>query len=466
VKLQFLGANRQVTGSRYFLDLGHARIMIDCGLFQERKYEHRNWDPAPVDVSSMDAVLLTHAHIDHCGLLPRMYANGCRAPIFTTNPTVDLADILLRDAAKIQLEDVKYKQKRHKREHRKSKYPYEPLYNIDQAVATIGHFHGVDYYTSTEIVKGVTVTFHDAGHILGSSSVELRCAVSGREPVRIVFSGDIGQWDKPIIRDPSPLAAADFVVIESTYGDRMHKDAGDIATQFAQVINDTVRRGGKVVIPTFAVERAQEITFHLAQLVRQNRIPDIPVFLDSPMAADVTDVFREHRNVFDSETWQMIVEGDPPLVFPALMMSRTTAQSKAINDVEGPAIIMSTSGMCTAGRIKHHLRNNIEDSRATILFVGYQGAGTLGRLIVDGKEKVRIHGKYLQVKAKIARIYGFSGHADRAALLRWSRAFRQPPKRAFITHGEEKQALSLAAALRETDWDAHVPQYREAVELD
>jgi metallo-beta-lactamase family protein len=468
--MQFLGANRQVTGSRYFLDLGHARIMVDCGMFQERKYEHRNWDPSPIDVTALDAVLLTHAHIDHCGLLPRMYAAGCNAPIFATNPTVDLADIMLRDAAKIQMEDVKYKKKRHKREGRKSKHPYLPLYDEEHAVSTLGFFRGIDYYTPTEVVEGVMVTFHDAGHILGSSSIEVQCTEAGKEPVRIVFSGDIGQWGKPIIRDPSLLAAADFVVMESTYGDRSHRDAGEIDVQFEKVINDTIRRGGNLVIPTFAVERAQEITYHLAQLFRENRVPKIPVFLDSPMAADVTEVFCKHRNVFDAQAWQLISDGDRPLMFPQLTISRSTNQSKAINDVEGPAVIMSTSGMCTAGRIKHHLRNNIEDSRSTVLFVGYQGQGTLGRAIVDGKKvdgkkEVRIHGRQYQVKAQIERIYGFSGHGDREALLRWSQGFRQPPQRAFITHGDEDAAMSLAAALRESKWDAHVPEYREEVTL-
>ena len=464
MKLQFLGANRQVTGSRYFLDTGRSQVLIDCGLFQEREFKHRNWDESPIDVTQLDAVLLTHAHIDHCGLLPRQYTHGCQAPIFATKPTVDLVDIMLRDSARIQEEDAEYKRKRHKKEGRKSKYPYDPLYTEEDARTTISHLRGVDYYNAVEVAEGVQVTFHDAGHILGSSSLEVTCQEGGSR-TKIVFSGDIGQWDKPIIRDPAVMVEADFVVMESTYGDRQHREAGDIDTQLANEITATVARGGKLIIPTFAVERAQELTFHLGQLIRDGSVPEIPIYLDSPMAADVTDVFRGHRNVFDAETWNMISSGDPPLVFPGLIMSRTAKESKAINQVKGPAVIMSTSGMCTAGRIKHHLRNHLHDPRSTVLFVGYQSHGTLGRQILDGRDEVRIHGRMVKVKARIAQIYGFSGHADVDGLMRWASHFKHPPRRAFITHGEEDSAMALAKRLQEHDWVAEVPEYQQSFQL-
>ena len=465
MKLQFLGANRQVTGSKYLLDTGKSRVVIDCGMFQERKYAHRNWDASPFDVTQVNAVLLTHAHIDHCGLLPKLFKEGCRAPVFMTKPTVDLVDIMLLDAARIQEEDAKYKKKRHIKEGRKAAHDYEPLFTEDDARLTLGWLNGVDYYSSTKVTDDVRVTFHDAGHILGSSSLSVVCDRDGNSPITIVFSGDIGQWDKPIIRDPSPLAEADYVVIESTYGDRRHRDAGDIESQLADVISDTARRGGKVVIPTFAVERAQELTYHIGQLVRDDKIPDLPVFLDSPMAADVTEVFRGHRNVYDAETWDLIQSGALPLTFPGLIMSRSTNESRSINEVKGPAIIMSTSGMCTAGRIKHHLRNNLEDPNATVLFVGYQGRGTLGRQILDGREEVRIHGRFYTVKARIAQIYGFSGHADVDGLLQWKDGFKDPPRRAFITHGEEDAAEALAEHLAASNWTAHVPEYEEVIQL-
>lgn len=465
--MQFLGANRQVTGSKYFLDTGSARILIDCGMFQERSFLNRNWDRFPIDVSSIDAVVLSHAHIDHCGLLPRLCGYGCQAPIFATPPTVDLSDVMLRDAAKIQMEDVKYKQKRHAREGRKSQFAYEPLYDEQQAAATIQRFQAVNYFTEHEIAQGVTAKFYDAGHILGSASIELSCTPGGDRPItRIVFSGDIGQWDKPIIRDPTLIAEADFLIIESTYGDRLHESSQHVETQIEDVVKHSLSLGGKLIIPTFAVERAQELLFYFARLVRDRRMPDVPVFLDSPMAADVTRLFEKHYAAYDAEMWRVISGGDKPLSFANLVFARTTDDSKAINDVAGPAVIMATSGMCTAGRIKHHLRRHLGDPNSTILFVGYQGEGTLGREILDRKPEVRIHGRNYPVKANVARIYGFSGHADRDGLLRWRSGFKQPPRRTFVTHGEEQTALNFAKTLSESGWDVHVPQYQESVTLE
>ena len=284
---------------------------------------------------------------------------------------------------------------------RKNAYPYEPLFTETHAAKAIGLIAPVPYASTTEVVDGVYVTFHDAGHILGSASVELTFG-HGDDARRLIFSGDIGQWGKPIIRDPSLFEEADYVVMESTYGDRMHKEGGDISDQLEQLINVTADAGGKVVIPTFAVERAQELMYYISGLVHKNRIPDIPIFLDSPMAIDVTNIFRQHRDAYDAETWALITEGVPPLRFPGLQFIRKTEDSKRINGVNGPAIIMSTSGMCTAGRIKHHLRANIGDPKSTILFVGYQGRGTLGRSIVEGKPEVRIHGREYQVKARVS----------------------------------------------------------------
>ncbi len=464
MKLHFLGANRQVTGSRYCLEVNDKRVLIDCGMFQERAFQSRNWNKSPIPEESVDALVLTHAHIDHCGLLPRFVRDGFAGPVYATRASADLVEVMLKDAARIQEEDVKYKQKRHKREGRKSAYPYEPLFTEQDAVQAIGLAKPVPYASTTEVADGIYVTFHDAGHILGSASIEVKTG-AGAQSRRLIFSGDIGQWGKPIIRDPSVFEEADYVVMESTYGDRMHEEGGDISDQLEQLINTTAAGGGKVVIPTFAVERAQELMYFIGGLVHEDRIPDIPIFLDSPMAIDVTDIFRRHRDSYDAETWALITKGVPPLRFPGLHFVRKTEDSKRINGVKGPAIIMSTSGMCTAGRIKHHLRAHIGDPNSTILFVGYQGRGTLGRTIVEGKPEVRIHGRQYQVAARIAQIYGFSGHADRGALLKWAGAFKTPPRQVFLTHGEEESARSLAQAIRERGWDVSVPDYLDTVTL-
>jgi metallo-beta-lactamase family protein len=296
--------------------------------------------------------------------------------------------------------------------------------------------------------------------------VEVRVEDNGK-PRRLIFSGDIGQWNKPIVRDPSVFTEADFVVMESTYGDRNHLDRGDIQTQLAEVINRTIGGGGNVVIPTFAVERAQELIYHLSQLLRENRIYEVPVFLDSPMAADVTDVFRQHRDYFDEEAWNIIAAGESPLRFPELSMPRTVEESKGINRLKQPAIIMATSGMCTAGRIKHHLVHNISRPESTVLFVGYQARGTLGRQILDGAEEVRIHGRHWRVKARIEQIHGFSGHADRNGLLRWLGALKSAPRQLILTHGEEEATLSLAEHVRRNmDWPVTVPEYQQTVTLE
>ena len=465
MKLHFLGANRQVTGSRYCLETEGARVQVDCGLFQEREFEDRNWSDPPIPESSLDALVVTHAHIDHTGLIPRLVARGFRNPIFATAPTCALADIMLYDSARIQLEDAEYKKKRHQRENRTSRHEPQPLYTETDVRETLALMQPCQYGQAVEVAPGVKAIFHEAGHILGSAVVELR-AGEGANEQRVVFSGDIGQWGKPIIRDPELPPRADVLVMESTYGDRDHQDHGDVESQLEQIANRTLRRGGRLVIPTFAVERAQELMYHIGSMVHNDVIPDVPIYLDSPMAVDVTEVFQRFREYFDEEAWDRIAEREPPLRFPGLRLVRKSKDSRKINDYRGPCIIMSTSGMCTAGRIKHHLRKSVEDKRNTILFVGYQARGTLGRLLVEGEKRIRIHGRHYTVRAEIARIYGFSGHADRRQLLQWADGLQVAPRRVFLTHGEEDAALALAETLRETrQWNVEVPEYGAAVEL-
>jgi metallo-beta-lactamase family protein len=462
--LQFLGANRQVTGSRHVLRVNGICIMIDCGMFQERPYLGRNWDPSPVQPDEIDAVLLTHAHLDHCGLIPKLVREGYAGPIYMTAPSIDLARIVLEDAARIQEEDAAYKRKRHEREGRRGAHPEIPLYTAEDAAACFRLFKPVRYDKPVELREDVSVVFRDAGHILGSAMIEV--TVKGDSPMRVLFSGDIGQYDAPLMHDPADSEGADYVVMESTYGDRVQETPQAVDERLTEVVNETVSRGGRIVIPTFAIDRAQDLLFHFSRLVDDKRIPDIPIYLDSPMALDVTDVFKRYMFLLDDATQKVLDSGRHPFHFRNLQMVRTAQESRQINAGTKPAIIMAGAGMCTGGRIKHHLRQNIGRAEATVLFVGYQSHGTLGREISSGRSPVRIHGKHYDVKAKIERIDGMSAHADRDDLLRWLRGIKVQPGDVFLTHGEENGSLALAETLQEQmRWPVSVPEYGDVVEL-
>jgi metallo-beta-lactamase family protein len=464
VKLQFLGATGQVTGSQYYLEADGAHLLVDCGMYQERAYLDRNWEPSPVRVRELDALLLTHAHVDHCGLAPKLVQEGFRSPIIATSASADLVELVLRDAAQIQMEDAAFKEKRHRKEGRQGRYPVKPLYTLKDVERTLPLLQPVSYDRPVRVNHHVEAVFHDAGHILGSAMIEIRVTDHG-QPRRIIFTGDMGQWDTPIVRNPTVFTEADYIVMESTYGDRVHENHGTVESQLEAVIQETVAGGGKVIVPIFAIERAQELIYHLKQLIEAGRIASLPVFLDSPMAADVTEVFRRHRECFDTEAEGIVAAGGSLLKFPTLKVVRTVEESMAINRLKGPAVIMSTSGMCTAGRIKHHLAQHIGDPACTILFVGYQAQGTLGRQILDGHREVRIHGISRLVRARVEQIQGISGHADRLGLLKWLSHFKRPPRQLFITHGEQQASMSLAQQVREQmGWNVTVPEYRETVQ--
>ncbi|MBN2580912.1 MAG: MBL fold metallo-hydrolase [Pirellulales bacterium] len=466
MKLQFLGGAGQVTGSQYYLEADGARVIVDCGMHQEREHLARNWDKSPLPLRDIDALLLTHAHVDHCGLAPKLVAEGFRGPIITTSASADLIELVLRDSAEIQAEDAAFKQKRHRKEGRREKHPVKPLFTMRDVERTLPLVQEAKYEQPTRINDKVHAVFHDAGHILGSAMVELR-VTDHSAPRRMIFTGDLGQWGRPIVRDPTVLTEADYIVIESTYGDRLHENHDSVESQLEQIVLEAVAEEGKVITPIFAIERAQELIYHLNRLLHAGRIPELPVFLDSPMAADANEIFCRHRECFDTAAKEIIANGGSLLRFPSLHVCRTVKESMAINSLKGPAVVMATSGMCTAGRIKHHLSHQIGNPACTVLFVGYQSRGTLGRQILDGNQQVRIHGVMRNVRARIRQIQGISGHADREGLLKWLGHFQRPPRRLFVTHGEPEASRALAEAVRQRfGWDVHVPEHRETVRLD
>jgi metallo-beta-lactamase family protein len=462
LKIRFLGATQQVTGSSYFIEAGGLRLLIDCGLFQERAYLERNWAPFPIPPETIDFVLLSHVHLDHSGLLPKLVRDGFQNSILATPASADLLPIVLLDAAQIQEEDAAYKRKRHQKEGRRSRHPEVPLYRVADAKKVSGLIRRVPYDKSIVLDRGgVSVRFREAGHILGSAIIELTTR-AGKKAVETIFSGDLGQWDKPLIRDPEVFERARAVVVESTYGDRDHDDPADIETLLSRIIKETTNAGGNIIIPVFAVERAQELMFYLSRLVRKKRIPRLPVFLDSPMATDVTDVFLRHPECLDRETLDLFRSGRSPFQFPGLRYVRSQEDSKAINSLRSPRIVMAGSGMCTGGRIKHHLVNNIGRPESTILFVGYQAVGTLGRQIIERPAEVRIFGQLRPLRARVEQIHSFSGHADRSALLRWLGHFQPPLPILFLTHGEKAAARALSESLRrEKGFDVVIPAYRD-----
>jgi metallo-beta-lactamase family protein len=466
LKLTFFGAARSVTGSCYLLEVDNSRLLVDCGLYQERPLRERNWAPFPIPPNTIDAALLTHAHLDHCGLLPKLVRDGFRGPIYCTPATREITEIMLLDSATIQEEDAEFKKLRHQKEGRKGPYPEVPLYTVRDAEATIPLLTPVAYQKTIEIADSVSATFFDAGHVLGSAMIEI-VARQGTGRRKLLFSGDIGRWNKPILHDPTVFTEADYAIMESTYGNRELESPEEAADRLAAAINATVKAGGNIVIPSFALERSQEMLFYLNKFLIEDRIPHLLVFFDSPMAANINEVFAHHIELLDDEMKELVRQKRSPFDFPGLKLVRTTDESKAINHISGTVIIIAGSGMCTGGRIKHHLANNISRRESTIIFVGYQAEGTLGREIVDGARKVRILGKRYRVKARIVQIEGFSAHADKNELLKWVLNLRRPPRQLFITHGESQSAEHLATAIREkTGWNVAVPEYRQEFLLD
>jgi len=465
MKIKFLGATRQVTGSSYFLDAGGVKILVDCGLFQERDCFHRNWEGFPVPPDQIRYLLLTHVHLDHCGLIPKLVKEGFGGDILLTPASKELFPIVVLDSARMQEEDAAFKKKRHDREGRNGSYPEIPLYTVQDAEKCFPLLKDVPYEEFLPLSDQVKVCFHDAGHILGSAMIEI-FAKDENGSRNIIFSGDIGQWDKPLLGNPSVFDRADYVVMESTYGDRNHDSPQDIDDKLCKVVNDTVKAGGNVLIPTFAIERAQELLYHFNRLARAEKIPYVVTFLDSPMAVEITKVFKQCKKYFDKETQELFKDDQSPFDFPGLKLVESVEASKAINLIKGSTIIIAGSGMITGGRIKHHLVREITRPESTLLFVGYQAVGTLGRQILDGVSPVRILGQSYPVRMKIEKIDGFSAHADMDDLQRWLSNFKFPPKHVFLTHGEEESILSLEDYLHsKSGWEVSAPTYMEEYNL-
>jgi metallo-beta-lactamase family protein len=466
ISIAFMGAARGVTGSRYLIEANDTKILVDCGLYQEREFQSRNWEPFRCSPDELHAVLITHAHLDHCGLLPKLVNEGFKGRVYCTPATADITKIILLDSAHIQEEDAAYKKKRHIREGRKGPFPEIPLYTTADAEATFPLFNKVEYDNTIEIGPGIEATFYDAGHVLGSSMIRLRI-IQGEEKRSIIFSGDIGRWDRPMLEDPRMFRYTDYIVMESTYGDRLHEDNKDISDELEDIVKSALAAGGNIIVPSFALQRAQEILYYLNMLLMEKRIPAMDVYLDSPMAIRITEVYKSYADLFDSEMKELIRQKRSPFDFPGLKMVETVDESKALNAIKGTAMIIAGSGMCTGGRIKHHLINNISRPECTVLFIGYQANGTLGRYILDGAKTVRIHGQQYTVRARIQQVQGFSAHADRDDLLKWLSKLKVHPKRIFITHGESNSADQFSKLLNEsTGYETMVPNYGTTVRLE
>ncbi len=447
MQISFLGAARTVTGSMHLLEVAGRRVLLDCGLYQgPRKEAFERNRTFPFDPKSIDAVVLSHAHIDHSGNLPTLVRAGFRGDIHATFATRDLCGAMLPDSAHIHESELEHVNKRRARQ---KKALFEPLYTASDAIRALTLFRGIGYGRAFPVTPEVTATFHDAGHILGSAITELTVREAGQGPVRLVFTGDIGPKGRPILRDPAMLDRADLLISESTYGGRVRHADVDVERELEEVINRTAGRGGKVVIPAFAVDRTQEVVYLLHQLCQAGRIPDLPVYVDSPLAVNVTEIFRLHPECFDEETQVFLLNGEDPFGFRRLRYIRSVEESKSLNRLRVPCVIISASGMCEVGRILHHLINTVEDGRNTVLIVGFQAQGTLGKRLVDREPVVRIFGEEYRRRAEVCVINGLSGHADRNGLLEWVGNVNGALRHIFLVHGDLDQAEALAGTLRE-----------------
>ena len=474
MKVTFCGATKTVTGSNFLVEGAGKKFLVDCGLYQGgAKDEIKNEEPFPYDINEIDFMLLTHAHIDHSGRIPKLYKEGYRNPIYATNATCDLCTIMLPDSGHIQETETEWK---NRKRIRRGEEELVPIYDAETAAKSLELFKGEPYNQIIELDDDIHVRFNDAGHMLGSSIIEIWIRENG-ENKKIVFSGDLGNNDIPLLAEPTIIQDANFLVMESTYGNRLHIKNENKAKTFINIVTDTIKNGGTVVIPSFAVGRTQEILYELNKIKdseddspeferKYRLLMNTPVYVDSPLAISATEVFKENMDLFDEETQELIRRGDNPLEFPGLKFTQTVEESKALNESNESAIIISASGMCEVGRIKHHLKHNIWNPKNTILFVGYQAPGTLGRKIVDGAKTVKIFGEEVAVNARVEYIEGYSGHADQAGLLHFVDSFVKKPNHIFLVHGEEESQKALRDKINENfDLPVSIPDYCESFDL-
>lgn len=473
MKVTFLGATKTVTGSNFLVEGAGKKFLVDCGMYQGKATEEmENEEPFAFNIDEIDFMLLTHAHIDHSGRIPKLYKEGYRNPIIATKATCDLCAIMLPDSGHIQEMEIEWKNKKRRRN---GEVELPPLYTAEEAVRSLEIFRPIKYDEIIDIDENIHVRFNDAGHMLGSSIIEIWIK-EGEKIEKIVFSGDIGNNDIPLLAEPTMIEDADYLVMESTYGNRLHMKNDQKAELFLDIVSQTLEKGGTVVIPSFAVGRTQEILFELDKLKEQTQdeefrkkyeeIMRVPVYVDSPLAISATEVFEDNMDLFDEETRKIMQSGDNPLEFPGLKFTRTVDESKALNESDESSIIISASGMCDVGRIKHHLKHNIWNPNSTILFVGYQAPGTLGYSIVNGAKKVKIFGEEFAVNARVEYIEGYSGHADQEWLLNFVYSFLKKPKHIFLVHGEPESQEVLKQKIEETtNIEVTIPNYDETYVL-
>lgn len=463
VKIKFIGGVRTVTGSRHLITTTRSRILIDCGIFYGHRDEFYELNSSfKFNPRKLDAVLLSHAHIDHCGNIPNLIKRGLRCKIYTTSATKDLCRLMLADSGKVQEEDVRYVNKLNRRLGRPLR---KPLYTAQEGRKSLKKFRPLSYRQRFKLTKDVTCTFYDAAHILGSGIIVLDIRLDGRGDLRIGYAVDLGRKGLPLLNEPTIIEGMDYLIIESTYGGRLHGSISEAKVKLKNVINETIKRGGKVIIPSFALERAQEVIYFLNELIKEKKIPSIPIYLDSPLATNITEVFRTHYGYLDEETRSLMrSKKEGPFDFVNLNYIRSRADSKALNHDKRPMIIIAGSGMCEAGRVLHHLRNNISESRNTILVVGYMAANTLGKRIVDKERFVKIYGVEHELNAQVSVINAFSGHADKKELFEYAKACL-PLKRVFIVHGDPEQSKSIFEAMRQSGINAYLPDKNEEAVL-
>lgn len=467
MKIRFCGAARCVTGSCHLITFADKSILVDCGMRQGA--DTKTGLPEgefPFDPASLDAVLITHAHIDHTGLLPLLVKRGFKGSIFTTSATAELCSIMLPDSGYIQEQEAEYQSRKNERA---GKPPVEPLYTAQDAVACMKYFKGVSYNETVTVTDGASVRFTDVGHLLGSAAIELWVEENGKK-ASVLFSGDVGRDDRPIIKDPESVDGADYLLLEATYGDRNHDASTDDEkkAQFANALKLAIARGGNIVIPSFAIGRTQEILFYIKRMLIENTVPGlerVPVYIDSPLGIAATDIYQKcEKEFYDQETRDMAKDGDT-FAFPTLRVAQTADESKAINDQKGCNIIISSSGMCEAGRIRHHLKHNLYRADSTVIFAGYQAVGTLGRMLVDGAEKIKIFGEEIRVNATIDVLEGFSGHAGKDELIEWVQEMKVKPSCIYLVHGEESALSTLAAALESLQYTVEIPELYDEIDL-